>query len=226
MTNLFTTTENWKTAFPGAHAGVLAMRNVTNPASDAELDRHKEDLVQELRSHYGGMSRSQLVKLPVLQVYTDYYKRFDKTYHVQLQLESILFKGKSIPSVAGLVEASFMAEMKDWLLTAGHDLDSLQPPLRLEVTHGSETYTLLRGEVQQVKAGDMMIVDGQGILSNILYGPGQRGQIRPATRNVLYATYAPAGINPLAVGDHLRDIEHYVRLFAPEAQTELLQVFG
>ena len=68
--------------------------------------------------------------------YRDYYKRFDKTYHVQLQLESLLFKGKSIPSVAGLVDAMFMAEMKDWLLTAGHDLDSLQLPLRLEATTG------------------------------------------------------------------------------------------
>jgi len=226
MALIFEVTDGWKAAFPGAHAGVLAMHNVTNPASHADLDRHKEELVQDLRSHYGGMTRGQLEKLPVLQAYGDYYKRFKKTYHVQLQLESILFKGKSIPSVAGLVEAAFMGEMKDWLLTAGHDLDSLQMPLRLDVTTGTETYTLLRGEEQQVKAGDMMILDGKGIISNIIYGPNQYSQIKPSTRNVIYTTYAPAGINTLAVADHLRDIEHYIKLFAPEAQTELLQVFG
>jgi DNA/RNA-binding domain of Phe-tRNA-synthetase-like protein len=226
MTNLFEVTKEWKTAFPGAHAGVLAMRNVTNPASHADLERHKNELVQELRTHYGGLNRSRLEKLPELQVYGDYYKRFKKTYHVQLQLESILFKGKSIPNVAGLVEAMFMAEVKNQFLTAGHDLDSLQLPLRLDVTTGNETYTLMRGEVQQVKPGDMMILDGQGIISNIIYGPDQRSQIKPTTRNVVYTTYAPAGINNLAVADHLRDIEQYIRLFAPDAQTELLQVFG
>jgi DNA/RNA-binding domain of Phe-tRNA-synthetase-like protein len=226
MTNLFTVTENWKTTFPEAHVGVLAMRGVTNPASHPDLQQHKMELVQELRSHYGGMDRSQLENLPVLKAYADYYKRFKKTYHVQLQLESILFKGKSIPSVAGLVEAMFMAEVKDQLLTAGHDLDSLQLPLRLEATRGDETYTLMRGEVQQVKAGDMMILDRKGIISNIIYGPDQRSQIKLSTRNVIYTTYAPAGIYKLAVEDHLRDIEHYVRLFSPQAQNELLQVFG
>jgi DNA/RNA-binding domain of Phe-tRNA-synthetase-like protein len=226
MTNLFTVTENWKTTFPEALVGVLAMRGVTNPASHPDLQRHKMELVQELRSHYSGMDRSQLENLPVVKAYADYYKRFKKTYHVQLQLESILFKGKSIPSVAGLVEAMFMAEVKDQLLTAGHDLDSLQLPLRLEATRGDETYTLMRGEVQQVKAGDMMILDGKGIISNIIYGPDQRSQIKLSTRNVIYTTYAPAGIYKLAVEDHLRDIEHYVRLFSPQAQNELLQVFG
>jgi DNA/RNA-binding domain of Phe-tRNA-synthetase-like protein len=226
MTNLFTVTENWKTTFPEAHVGVLAMRGVTNPASHPDLQRHKMELVQELRSHYSGMDRSQLENLPVVKAYADYYKRFKKTYHVQLQLESILFKGKSIPSVAGLVEAMFMAEVKDQLLTAGHDLDSLQLPLRLEATRGDETYTLMRGEIQQVKAGDMMILDGKGIISNIIYGPDQRSQIKLSTRNVIYTTYAPAGIYKLAVEDHLRDIEHYVRLFSPQAQNELLQVFG
>ena len=225
MTILFEVTDTWKRTFPGAHAGVLALRNVTNPLSHPELKHHKDELVQDLRSHYGGMSRTQLEKLPVLGAYRDYYKRFDKTYHVQLQLESLLFKGKSIPSVAGLVDAMFMAEMKDWLLTAGHDLDSLQLPLRLEATTGDETYITLRGEAQQVKASDMMISDGIGIISNILYGPDQRTRIHPATHNVIYTTYAPAGINPLAVADHLRDIEHYVHLFAPDSGTELLQVF-
>ncbi len=226
MPTTFEVTEEWKKTFPGAHAGVLAIRNAVNPAANAELEQHKQELVRELRSHYGAMSRGQLLKLPVLQAYNGYYKRFDKTYHVQLQLESILFKGKSIPSMAGLVEAMFMAEMKDWLLTAGHDLDTLQMPLRLDVTKGNETYTLLRGEEQQVKPGDMMISDAKGIISTIIYGPDQPSQIKLSTRNVVYTTYAPTGINTLAVRDHLNDIEHYVHLFSPEMQTELLEVFG
>jgi DNA/RNA-binding domain of Phe-tRNA-synthetase-like protein len=222
----FEVTAAWKSAFPGAHAGVLVIRDVNNPASHAGLERAKEALLGDLRSRYGGLDRSQLQALPALQVYDAYYKRFKKTYHVQLQLESIVFKGKSIPSVAALVEAMFMAEIKNMLLTAGHDLDSLQMPVRLDVTCGDEVYTLMRGQPQQVKPVDMLISDGLGIMSNIIYGPDQRTQIQPATHNVIYTTYAPAGIAEDSITRHLQDIEGYVRMFSPQARTELLQVFG
>jgi DNA/RNA-binding domain of Phe-tRNA-synthetase-like protein len=222
----FEVTGAWKAAFPGAHAGVLAMRDVNNPASQAELERSKEALMGKLRAYYGGLERSQLFALPALQIYAAYYKRFKKTYHVQLQLESIVFKGKSIPSVATLVEAMFMAEIKNLLLTAGHDLDSLQQPIRLDVTRGDEVYTLLRGQPQQVKPGDMTISDGLGIMSNIIYGPDQRTQIQPGTRNVLYTSYAPAGIEVDSLTRHLQDIEGYVKMFSPQAKTEMQQVFG
>jgi DNA/RNA-binding domain of Phe-tRNA-synthetase-like protein len=223
---MFEVTDAWKSAFPRAHAGVLVMKDVVNPASHAGLERRKEALVEELRSRYGRLERSQLVTLPNLQVYDAYYKRFKKTYHVQLQLESIVFKGKSLPSVAALVEAMFMAEIKNMLLTAGHDLDSLDLPIRLDESRGDEVYTLMRGQPQQVKPGDMMVSDAKGIMSNIIYGPDQHTQIQPGTRNVIYTTYAPAGISQGAVTAHLQDIQEYVRLFSPVARTEMLQVFG
>ena len=223
---MFAVTAAWKSAFPAAHAGVLVMKDVSNPASHTELERRKEDLVTALRIQYGGLDRNQLLALPALQVYDAYYKRFKKTYHVQLQLESIVFKGKSIPAVAALVEAMFMAEVKNMLLTAGHDLDALHLPVRLDVTRGDETYVLMRGQPQQVKPGDMAISDSMGIMSNIIYGPDLRTQIQPGTRNVLYTTYAPAGIGEQAVMAHLQDIEQYVRLFSPDARMELLQVFS
>jgi DNA/RNA-binding domain of Phe-tRNA-synthetase-like protein len=226
MPLLFEVTDAWKSAFPEAHAGVLVMQAVQNPASHAGLERCKETLMEQLRLDYGGLDRSQLLAIPSLQVYDAYYKRFKKTYHVQLQLESILFKGKSIPSVAALVEAMFMAEIKNMLLTAGHDLDALQLPVRLDVTRGNEVYTLMRGQPQQVKPGDMIISDGQGIMSNIIYGPDLRTQIQPGTRNVIYTTYVPAGIAVDAISRHLKDIEGYVRMFSAQARTELLQVFG
>jgi DNA/RNA-binding domain of Phe-tRNA-synthetase-like protein len=223
---MFAVTDAWKDAFPGAHAGVLVMRDVQNPATHAGLEKRKAALLEDLRARYGGLERSQLLTLPALQVYDAYYKRFKKTYHVQLQLESLVFKGKSLPGVAALVEAMFMAEIKNLLLTAGHALDTLQLPIRLDVTKGDEDYILMRGDLQRVKPGDMCISDGTGIISNIIYGPDQRTQIRPGTHNVVYTTYAPAGISEQAVREHLQDIREYVGLFAPLSRTEMLQVFG
>jgi DNA/RNA-binding domain of Phe-tRNA-synthetase-like protein len=82
VASLFEVAENWKLAFPGAHTGVLVMKNVIN--------------------------------------------------------------------------------------SSGHDFDALQLPIRLDITKGNEVYTLMRGEVRQVRPGDMAISDGKGIIFNII----------------------------------------------------------
>jgi DNA/RNA-binding domain of Phe-tRNA-synthetase-like protein len=106
---MFNITSTWHSTFPNAHAGILVMRNASNPAHHAELEKQKAELEESLRSQFTGQDRAAIASHPVLKVYGEYYKRFKKTYHVQLQLESIVLKGKSIPTVASLVECMFMA---------------------------------------------------------------------------------------------------------------------
>jgi DNA/RNA-binding domain of Phe-tRNA-synthetase-like protein len=223
---MFQVSDRWKSVYPNAHVGVLVMRDVANPPHYAELEQHKIALEQDLRSRYADYNRAALTQLPVLQAYATYYRRFKKTYHVQLQLESIVFKDKSIPSVAALVEAMFMAEIKNLLLTAGHDLDALQLPLTLDVSRGEERYTLMRGEEQTLKVGDMFIRDGAGVISSIVYGPDHRTAINAQTHNVVFTVYAPDGIAAETVSQHLHDLQANVLLIAPDAQTEVRQVFG
>ena len=222
---MFEVTSAWKTAYFEAFAGLLVMRDVINPSRHPGLESKKAALEETLRAQYAGQDRAAIASHPVLQAYGNYYRRFKKTYHIQLQLESIVLKGKSIPSVAALVESMFMAEMQDLLLTAGHDLDVLQLPLTLDVATGTERYTLLRGEEQILKADDMMIRDQMGIISSILYGPDQRTQITPETRNVVFTVYAPPGIDEQTVTEHLRHIQENVTTFAPQTRVELLKVY-
>ncbi len=72
----------------------------------------------------------------------------------------------------------------------------------------------------------MMIRDGEGIISSIIYGPDQRTQITAQTRNVIFTTYAPSGISEEAVANHLQEIQRNVELIAPNAKVELLKVFS
>lgn len=223
---MFMVSEAWKTTYPGAAVGVLAMRGVVNPEHHPALEQRKAELANQLRSQFSGYDRATLKTLPTVQAYNAYYKRFKKSYHVQLQLESVVFKGKSIPRVAALVESMFMAELKNLLLTAGHDLDAVQMPVGIDVAKGAERYVRLNGQEQKLKPGDMMIADAQGVISSVIYGPDRRTQITAGTRRVLFTVYAPAGIEERAVYDHLQDIRANVLLVAPEAHVELLEVYG
>jgi DNA/RNA-binding domain of Phe-tRNA-synthetase-like protein len=133
-----------------------------------------------------------------------------------MQLESVAQKGKVLPRVAALVEAMFIAELRNLLLTAGHDLDALELPVRLTVGSG-ESYVAPNGQETTVKAGDMVIADAGGrVLSAIITGPSDFARIGPETTAALFYTYAPPGVDSGLVDAQLDEIEHNVRLISPE----------
>jgi DNA/RNA-binding domain of Phe-tRNA-synthetase-like protein len=222
---IFEASHTWKTTYPGAVVGILAVNQVNNPEFCPALEQRKTALEEELRARFANQDRAAITALPFAQVYAAYLKPFKKNYHVMFQLESVAIKGKSIPRVAALVEAMFMAELQSLLLTAGHDLDTLQPPVRLDIATGKETYQLLNGQEQVLKPGDMFIADAQGVISSIVYGPDQRTQITADTHRALFTVYAPAGIGVEAVTRHLEDILSYANLISPNTQVEMLEAY-
>ncbi len=217
-------TERWKSLYPNAAAGALVVRAPDNRPGSFALEQARRELEAELRSRFAGCGRSELIALPPIQAYNAYYKRFDKTYHVLLQLESVALKGKLIPSASALVEAMFTAELKNLLLTAGHDLDTLQGSVRLDAAIGGEPYEGLNGRPQALKPEDMFMADEAGILSSILYGPDRRTMITPQTRQALYTVYAPAGIPVDDIHRHLNDVAALILLAMPESEIVSLDV--
>jgi DNA/RNA-binding domain of Phe-tRNA-synthetase-like protein len=221
---MLTASTRWKDVYSGASVGVLAIRAAANPEHSPALEGRREALEAEVRSRFASFDRSQLKAHPLLAPYTAYYKRFDETYHVQHQLESIVFKGKSIRRGAALVQAMFMAELKNLLLTAGHDLDAVRGDMGVDVAIGTERYQLLSGQQQTLQPGDMFIRDEVGILSSIIHGPDQRTRITPKTTHVLFTVYAPAGISEDRVRDHLSDLADLVASVSSSAEVELAEV--
>jgi DNA/RNA-binding domain of Phe-tRNA-synthetase-like protein len=207
-------TDAWRSAFPGAVVGALVMRGVSNPEHSRGLEAAKRRLEESLRDGPSDAGVQQ-----VLDAYVDYYRARGKTYHVKAQRESVARKGKPIPRRAALVEAMFMAELGNLVLTAGHDLDALEGPLRADATADGLRYTLLGGAEVVLEGGDMMMADGAGIVSSVLRGPDQRTRITHETTSVLFAAYAPPGVGEPVVRSHLEGIRSNVELIAPAADT-------
>ncbi len=210
----------WKDLHPGAMIGALRIRGAANPARSEELDRLAEGIESGLRDRFQAGGKEGLRTHPVLAAYEAYYKRFRKTYHVALQVQSVVWKARPIPSAGALVKAMFAVELSNLLLTAGHDLEKLELPLRVDAGTGAESYAALDGGERTVKESDMMILDTRGVISSIIGGPDRRTCIEEATRDVLFVVYAPAGIPETAVRSHLADIERFVRVVAPAAVAE------
>ncbi len=219
-------TDEWRTTHAGAVIGLLELAGVENTRPSLELDNRKRETEARLRARYQGFTRQDFLSLPVMSAYERYYKRFNKTYHVQLQIESIVLKGKDLPNVSPLVDSNFIAEMETFVLTAGHDVAKLHGSIVIDVSREGDHITQMNGVSRAIRAGDMIMRDANGVSCSIIYGQDNRSPISPETSHVLYVAYAPTGVPAEAVEAQLRKIEANVRLFSPMAIMEQYQLLG
>ena len=99
--------DNWRKAYPQASIGILAMDDVDNPPENSVLNEQVLRIEADLRSQWAEATRADLNQLPEFEAYRSYDRRFDKTYPVQLQFESVVLKGKPLRSNGALVLAMF-----------------------------------------------------------------------------------------------------------------------
>ena len=217
---LISATDEWRSAHPGATIGLLELSGVENTHSSPKLDERKRQTEAHLRERHKGFSRQDFLALPVMSAYEQYYKRFNKTYHVLLQVESIVLKGKSLPNVSPLVDANFVAEVETLVLTAGHDAARLQGSIAMDVSREGDRIIQMNGTTKAIRAGDMIMRDANGVCCSILYGQDNRSPISSQTSRVLYVAYAPVGVPAGIVEAQLAKIEDNIRLYAPKAIVE------
>jgi DNA/RNA-binding domain of Phe-tRNA-synthetase-like protein len=217
-------TEGWRRAHAGATIGLLELSGVGNTEQSPILESRKRELETQLRETYQDFDRKDFLAVPILAAYRRYYRQFKKTYHVLLQIESIVLRGKGLPTVSPLVDSNFLAEMETFVLTAGHDAKELYEPILIDVSSEGEMITQLSGGSKAIYAGDMIMRDAKGISCSIIYGQDNRSPISSATTQVLYVSYAPSGVSTESVNSQLQGIEENVRLFSPSAILEQSQL--
>lgn len=215
--------DEWEKLYPGASIGMMTVSKVRNPKYHEALEKKKAELIESLQLTF--KAKADLFAYESIQIYAAYYKHYKKTYHVVSQMESLIFKNRSIPCVATLVEAMFMAELNNGLLTAGHDVDTMKFPLKIGVSTGKESYQGISGKKQTTKQGDMIMYDREGVISSILCGPDDRTKIMENTTNCAFIVYMPAGIKQCAIEKHFDEIIENIRLFAPEVIVESRNIY-
>ena len=219
-------TDEWRTTYPGALIGVLELSGVANTRPSLQFNDRKRETEAGLRARYRGFTRQDFLALPVMAAYDRYYKRFNKTYHVQLQVESLVWKGKALPTISPLVDANFIAEVETFVLTAGHDVAKLHGSLGIDVSRDGEQITQMNGVAKALRAGDMIMRDATGVRCSIIYGQDNRSLLSSETSGVLYVAYAPPGVPAETVEAQLRTVEANIRLVSPTALLEQHRLFS
>ena len=214
-----------KALFPDLCIGTLLIKNINNSYLNNEMHNASRALEKNLRMQYGSLTRKELNNTEVLNGYLAYCKKFTKTYHVLLQLESIVFKDKQIPSVSPIVQSMFMGELKNHFLSSVHDYSFVEEPLYLDLSNGEETFTFFNGERKVLKKEDLYIRDKKDIISAILYGMDERTKVTEKTTEALYTVYVPFKTEEEKIISHLKDMAKYITINDSKAMIEELKVY-
>ena len=199
--------ESVRELFPLLKVSTIEIRGLENKMVDKNLEDEKRRLEEYIRKNYLYFQDFEVIKN-----YNRFFKKFGKTYPISFQIKSIL-EGKSFPSQYTVVDAMFMAELKNMFLTAGHDLDLIKGDLETYIAKGSEIYVNISGKEIKLKVNDIVTQDKDGIISSVLYGPDQRTMITEKTRNFLFFSYFPYGENNDRIRAHFGDIVEYIKIF-------------
>lgn len=187
-------------AYSTIRFGSLIVRNVPNQKKSNVLEEKKQSLEQKIQN-----SKIDPVEDELIKSYNRFFNRWGKTYPIEYQLKTVR-KGGRFPLVSVLVDSMFLVELKNQILTSGHDLDLIQGHLIFDVTEGGERYLKLNGKEQELKKDDIILRDAEGILSSALYGPARRTAINSETKNALYLAWCPFGMNEEIITEHLNQI--------------------
>ncbi|MBD3207736.1 hypothetical protein GF319_15510 [Candidatus Bathyarchaeota archaeon] len=189
-----------KLLYPRAAFGCLVSKDVPNRKGNDELEEMKRELEEEIREEYPEMDEDQLIRS-----YDTYYKKWGKTYPIEFQIKTIKSGGR-FPRVSALVDSMFLSELRNRILTSGHDLDRLHGELWYDLSDEGESYMKLNGKEQELPRSDIVLRDSEGILASVLYGPARRTSIGNDTVNALYLAWCPYSPGEEVIEEHLRDI--------------------
>ncbi len=224
MNNLEVTySDELRARYPTASMGILVFGFSQGNAEQEELANHTSQVIDQLKNKF--VDSAELKNDPVIGAYSNYYKPFKKTYHVLPQLESVVFKGRSLNLPIPLLQIIFLSELKNKLLTAVHDMAEVEPPVSLDLSSGEETYSLLNGSQKMLKPEDMFAEDKKGVISSIIYGPDFRTRISKDTNEAMVVVYAPPGINRSSIAEHFDSIHSLSEAVSIDPEIHFREIF-
>ena len=198
----------------------MEVRNLENKKLDQALEKEKRKIEADIRNNAKEYLESDTIKK-----FNLFFKKFGKKYPIEYQIKSIA-SGKSFPSQYTVVEAMFMAELKNMYLTAGHDLDLIKGSLNTKITKGNEEYVNISEKEMKLKPEDIITLDGTGIISSVLFGPDKRTMITEKTRNYLFFAYFPYGEEDSKIRNHFEDIIKYINIFDKGFDRSNVEIYG
>ena len=211
--------------YPNTSFGLMSAYHLDSGPDQQAWEKLRDEEINAFRSSLPDFDRKKAALTQPLAGYMQYYKRFKKTYPVLLQMESVLLKQKDLHSASLAVEVMFLAEVKNGLLVAGHDLAELSGDYALKVAKGDEELMVVSGQCRKLKEGDIFMADGRRILSSVLEGQDFQSRLTENSSEAIYCVYGMEGVGPEQFEKFFQDLKRYIQVAFPSAHFNEVSIF-
>lgn len=215
-----------KELYPQIKFGIMVVQKNDDSENREDFKYVEQTELSKLKEQNKDYERKNFVKTEPACYYRKYYKKFNKTYPVLLQMESLLFKNSKIPDAGPFIEPMFLAEVKNLILTAGHDFEKIKFPLQIDAANGGEVFTGISNFNQTLVKDDLFLSDNKGVLSSIMNGPDYHTRISSNTKKVMYFVYGMEGLEEYQIMQHMKQIENYIKIYSPSSETTFMKLFS
>jgi DNA/RNA-binding domain of Phe-tRNA-synthetase-like protein len=184
----FSISPAYQDRYPGVAFGLTLIERC-RPLNDSEaFDQHKRRYLRKMRK------RETLALISRrIEIYDIFFQSFGYECPLPGHLKRTINSG--FPRYNLMVDAHFMAEMCAGILVAVADYDRVEGQLMLDVAREGETTAGMGGRRFTTKEGEIVLRDGRDIICILCQGADERTRVTEHTANVLFYSYAIAGIH-------------------------------
>ncbi len=152
--------------------------------------------------------------------YFRYFRKFKKTYPIMMQVESFLLKGRPFPEERYVNAVAFLTELKTRVLAGTHDADRVEGDIVFYTETEKVPFPSIHGSEGHSYPGDVTGRDDGGVIISMIAGADSRTCLQDDSSHVLYLIFGSPGMTIEAIDEYLDQLEEYVKLLAPAAETE------
>lgn len=192
-----------KIRFPGLRVLTLRIRDITIAIRNAELERQRREVVQQVKARY---DLESLKDVPAFRAYRDFFwrVRIDPTKNrpaAEALIRRIL-RGRSLPRINTLVDAYNMASITTEVALAAFDSDKLVGSLRMRAADaGDEFIGIGMTAPMRLQGGEIVVTDAEKLVAIYPHRDAESTKITATTKNVLLMVCGVPGIGEKALLD-------------------------
>ena len=201
------------------HLAILEVRYPDSSEWDVDaFNELKEKELSGIRAEGADYDRETWFRQ---EPYFRYFRKFKKTSPVMMQVESFLLKGKPFPEGRYTNAVAFLTELKTRCLLGSHDADMIEGDLVIYSETEKTTFPSIHGGEAHSYPGDVTCRDDVSIVVSMIAGADARTCLNDDTTHVLYFAFGTPGMAAEKLTGYLDQVEEYVKVLAPAAETQL-----
>lgn len=199
--------------YPGFIAGHVMASGITVEPVVENLVERKQQVFSDIKAKLG---TANLLELPEVKAYREFYKTMGADPASYRPAPEYLTKralDNRFPSINNIVDCCLLATVEHWVATGVYDLEKIKGELTTTLAAEEAPFELIDGRKLSPKPGEIVLKEGQRILSAYTLGDAKAAMVTHKTSRVAIVVWNAPGIGREHVEAAVNSLAVYARRY-------------